>query len=133
MVSPVRGDYRRLQAETPLIDLSKFAEPALAHRAVSFSMIILCPYRRGVGCCASTVSGRLRQNVKSEVQQSPNDRHGASTGFPADLGIKPIGDCGRFVLLLLHRLQFQFSIKTFARHIPGVFISRDRCLRVVVV
>jgi len=29
MVSPVHGDYRRLQAETPLIVLSKFPEPAL--------------------------------------------------------------------------------------------------------
>ncbi|MET4177563.1 OprD family outer membrane porin [Bradyrhizobium sp. LA7.1] len=29
MVSPVRGDYRRRQAETPLILLFKFAEPAL--------------------------------------------------------------------------------------------------------
>ncbi|WP_156948679.1 hypothetical protein [Bradyrhizobium sp. WSM1417] len=29
MVSPVHGDYRRLQAETPLIVLFKFAEPAL--------------------------------------------------------------------------------------------------------
>jgi hypothetical protein len=29
MVSPVRGDYRRCQAEIPLIDLFKFAEPAL--------------------------------------------------------------------------------------------------------
>jgi hypothetical protein len=29
MVSPVRGDYRRCQAETPLIDLFKFASPAL--------------------------------------------------------------------------------------------------------
>jgi hypothetical protein len=29
MVSPVRGDYRRCQAETPLIDLFKFAGPAL--------------------------------------------------------------------------------------------------------
>jgi len=28
MVSPVHGDYRRGQAETPLIDLFKFAEPA---------------------------------------------------------------------------------------------------------
>jgi hypothetical protein len=32
MVSPVHGDYRRLQAETPLSDLFKFAEPALASR-----------------------------------------------------------------------------------------------------
>jgi hypothetical protein len=29
MVSPVHGDYRRLQAEIPLSDLFKFAEPAL--------------------------------------------------------------------------------------------------------
>jgi hypothetical protein len=29
MVSPDRSDYRRLQAETPLIVLFKFAEPAL--------------------------------------------------------------------------------------------------------
>lgn len=29
MFSPARGDYRRLQAETPLSDLFKFAEPAL--------------------------------------------------------------------------------------------------------
>jgi hypothetical protein len=29
MVSPVRDDYRRCQAETPLIDLFKFASPAL--------------------------------------------------------------------------------------------------------
>jgi hypothetical protein len=29
MISPVRGDYRRYQAETPLIDLFKFAGPAL--------------------------------------------------------------------------------------------------------
>src|SRR4029077_10767684 len=29
IVSPVHGDYRRCQAETPLIVLSKFAEPAL--------------------------------------------------------------------------------------------------------
>jgi ABC transporter substrate binding protein len=31
MVSPVRGDHRRFQAETPLIALFKFAEPALQH------------------------------------------------------------------------------------------------------
>jgi hypothetical protein len=30
MVSPVRGDYRRCQAEIPLIDLFKFASPALS-------------------------------------------------------------------------------------------------------
>jgi hypothetical protein len=30
MVSPVHGDYRRCQAEIPLIGLFKFAEPALS-------------------------------------------------------------------------------------------------------
>jgi len=29
MVSPVHGDYRRCQAEIPLIDLFKFVGPAL--------------------------------------------------------------------------------------------------------
>src|SRR5450759_3009907 len=32
IVSPVRGYHRRYQAETPLIDLFKFAEPALSRR-----------------------------------------------------------------------------------------------------
>src|ERR1700692_4154292 len=32
MVSPVRGDHRRFQAETPLIALFKFAEPALPNK-----------------------------------------------------------------------------------------------------
>jgi hypothetical protein len=31
MVSPVHGDYRRHQAEIPLIALSKFPRPALYH------------------------------------------------------------------------------------------------------
>jgi len=35
MVSPVHGDYRRCQAEIPLIGLFKFAEPAL------FAILIL--------------------------------------------------------------------------------------------
>ncbi|MDH2357262.1 hypothetical protein QCM80_42855, partial [Bradyrhizobium sp. SSUT112] len=37
MVSPVHGDYYRGQAETPLIDLFKFAEPALATRYANAS------------------------------------------------------------------------------------------------
>src|SRR5450631_1888298 len=32
--SPVPGDYRRCQAETPLIDLFKFASPALTFRQI---------------------------------------------------------------------------------------------------
>jgi hypothetical protein len=31
MVSPVHGDYRRCQAEIPLIVLSKFPRPALSY------------------------------------------------------------------------------------------------------
>jgi hypothetical protein len=34
MVSPVHGDYRRYQAETPLIALSKFPRPALISKAL---------------------------------------------------------------------------------------------------
>jgi hypothetical protein len=36
MVSPVRGNHRRFQAETPLIALFKFAEPAL-------NSLMICP------------------------------------------------------------------------------------------
>jgi hypothetical protein len=43
MVSPVRDDYRRCQAETPLIDLFKFASPALfAGSVVSGEQINCC-------------------------------------------------------------------------------------------
>jgi hypothetical protein len=35
MVSPFHGDYRRYQAETPLSDLFKFAEPTLLSLATS--------------------------------------------------------------------------------------------------
>jgi hypothetical protein len=38
MVSPVRGDHRRFQAEIPLIVLSKFPEPALLKAALSRPM-----------------------------------------------------------------------------------------------
>src|SRR3954471_12225988 len=41
MVSPVHGDYRRCQAETPLIDLFKFAEPALLPLVSPFARIRL--------------------------------------------------------------------------------------------
>jgi hypothetical protein len=38
IVSPVRGHHRRYQAETPLIPLSRFAEPALVYmHPTSFS------------------------------------------------------------------------------------------------
>ena len=84
------------------------------------------------GCCASTVSGRLRQNGEWFRPEYSNRRmiDGVSAGFPADLGVQPMVDCGRF--LLLNRLQFQFSINPFARHILGLFILRDRCLWVVI-
>jgi hypothetical protein len=34
VVSPVHGDYRRYQAEIPLIALSKFPRPALPTRGI---------------------------------------------------------------------------------------------------
>jgi hypothetical protein len=42
MVSPVRGDHRRFQAEIPLIVLSKFPEPA--HFAIAPSQFGCLPH-----------------------------------------------------------------------------------------
>jgi hypothetical protein len=39
MVSPVHGDYRRYQAEIPLIALSKFPRPALSVRGMARACI----------------------------------------------------------------------------------------------
>src|ERR1700686_3444734 len=39
MVSPVHGDYRRCQAEIPLIVLSKFPRPALSSRSATRQLI----------------------------------------------------------------------------------------------
>jgi hypothetical protein len=50
MVSPVRGDYRRCQAEIPLIDLFKFAEPALQSGFTEVGTTILL-YRSRVPFC----------------------------------------------------------------------------------
>jgi hypothetical protein len=59
---------------------------------------------------------RVAQSVATRGRLVGNhrifDRDGASAGFPANLGIQPIVDCCRFVLL--NRLQFQLSVKTFA-------------------
>jgi hypothetical protein len=38
IVSPVRGHHRRYQAETPLIPLSRFAEPALTKKNTGLSL-----------------------------------------------------------------------------------------------
>jgi hypothetical protein len=38
MVSPVRGDYRRCQAETPLIVLCRFPGPALSTNCSSIKV-----------------------------------------------------------------------------------------------
>src|ERR1700756_4491063 len=46
MVSPVHGDYRRYQAEIPLIALSKFPRPAL-HSAINDEGC--CSIARGFG------------------------------------------------------------------------------------
>jgi hypothetical protein len=54
MVSPDRSDYRRLQAETPLIVLFKFAEPALFEAQSfepGFEFLLLCDQSsRLLGC-----------------------------------------------------------------------------------
>jgi hypothetical protein len=47
MVSPVHGDYRRYQAETPLIALSRFPRPALP----AFHPCPPCGQRRGRALC----------------------------------------------------------------------------------
>jgi len=39
MVSPVRGDYRRCQAEIPLIVLCRFPGPALTFSAAALSLV----------------------------------------------------------------------------------------------
>jgi hypothetical protein len=45
MVSPVHGDYRRCQAEIPLIVLSKFPRPALFFRTISKETIRISDLR----------------------------------------------------------------------------------------
>jgi len=94
------------------------------------SMIILkYPYRCGVD-----VAPRLFPVNGEWFRPEYSNRRmidGVSAGFPTDLGVQPMVDCARF--LLLNRLQFRFSINPFARHILGLFILRDRCLWVVIV
>jgi NADPH2:quinone reductase len=51
MVSPVHGDYRRCQAETPLSDLFKFAEPARSIGKDTLQKSLDC--LRLVGMCAA--------------------------------------------------------------------------------
>jgi len=41
MVSPVHGDYRRCQAEIPLIALSKFPRPALTLVAMALILVFM--------------------------------------------------------------------------------------------
>jgi hypothetical protein len=55
MVSPVPGDYRRLQAETPLIDLFKFAEPAL---------------KTGMARCPTRVRSRMKVGSETDIPKS---------------------------------------------------------------
>jgi hypothetical protein len=52
MISPARGDYRRCQAEIPLIGLFKFAEPALSNLCsiLHFVAIIAWPVQAKANC-----------------------------------------------------------------------------------
>jgi lysophospholipase L1-like esterase len=60
MVSPVRGDHRRFQAETPLIGLFKFPAPALWPRARIF-MLEVPPRGQDL---------KFRNNVRLEVNSA---------------------------------------------------------------
>jgi hypothetical protein len=54
MVSPDRSDYRRLQAETPLIVLFKFAEPALWFaNPLMLAAVLLRKHKRAATILAS--------------------------------------------------------------------------------
>jgi hypothetical protein len=62
IVSPVRDDHRRFQAETPLIDLFKFAEPTLSlnRYSIACSIAHLPTVRRTV------------DDVVGEIRDLPN-------------------------------------------------------------
>src|ERR1035441_9534211 len=58
IVSPVRGHHRRSQAETPLIDLFKFASPALLAQGRSKRMV-KSSKSRGLLATYTVSTGRL--------------------------------------------------------------------------
>jgi hypothetical protein len=74
MVSPVRGNHRRFQAETPLIALFKFAEPALismlgllhhGERLTSFEELT------HLGACSASNFGKSRRSMPT-AKPRPN-------------------------------------------------------------
>src|ERR1700758_1295225 len=66
MVSPVHGDYRRYQAEIPLIALSKFPRPALKTRSILRGA-------RAVGYCATGIAHCPTHTRYMAVFAVPND------------------------------------------------------------
>src|ERR1035437_9027811 len=80
IVSPVRGHHRRYQAETPLIPLSRFAEPALndtrcAAENVMLRVALFCrssslTYVRSLRVCGSGTSSAVTMYGPSGVEVS---------------------------------------------------------------
>src|ERR1019366_255023 len=68
IVSPVRGYHRRYQAETPLIDLFKFAEPALRSEPAA---TLADPHRDGADI----------ENNREDAKNSPAKK---LTGYESD-------------------------------------------------
>jgi putative transposase len=68
MVSPVRGDHRRFQAETPLNDLFKFAEPALTLRIPFWEQI---RFKASFGEAVLGVMDRLVLNDAAWERMAP--------------------------------------------------------------
>jgi hypothetical protein len=73
MVSPVHGDYRRCQAEIPLIALSKFPRPALTY---DFRL------GQGVYFVKVALAGRLRHKFFDALVQR---------AFDNQIWVRPLG------------------------------------------
>jgi hypothetical protein len=80
MVSPVRGDHRRFQAEIPLIVLSKFPEPALIP-VPSWSLSDCRP--RSSYASLKIVSLRTRNPIRLRMMNasSPDGSQGITVGI----------------------------------------------------
>jgi hypothetical protein len=65
MVSPVHGDYRRCQAEIPLIVLSKFPRPALAFGCNKQDRVT-CKWKRAAGALEASRGGHGSRPSREE-------------------------------------------------------------------
>src|SRR4029077_1422446 len=79
MVSPVHGDYRRYQAEIPLIALSKFPRPALLAVEVDYAPGAASPahtHAKSAFIYAYVISGAIESKVNNG--STPFYREGGS-------------------------------------------------------